>query len=588
MRGGRVQVLGVGGLDPESMRRLVNATAGGPVSGALVDAIGAETDGNPFFAREIVAHLREDRRLHRGPDGALGASLPLSTVPEGVRQVIARRRRPARAADEPSPRRRRAGRGSLPLRPRPAGRGLREPEGLLALDEALQADLIAPGGVPDRYEFTHALIRHAVLGELNPSRRLRLHRELAVALADARRDGVRVGAGDVAIQYHHAASLPGAEAGVTYAVEAADRAGSLGAHDERATFLRIALDLIPADDDRRAGLFARRAEALAWALRFDEAVEDARVAVAAGAPPVTWAELATVLAAAGSATHAWELAAEVMAAPGRIDRERWASMTLLDLERREAADPDHPGMPLDLPGRRAALRTLHHSGHLARRGDLARYALAAVYGCRDRIPAETAVDPTVAAFLLGDYARAVPRFARDADAAEADGRLAWAVYCRAGQARCQVALGSIAEGVVALGQARAMVARLPGLPLGWQLSTTRGPRTPWSPRWTKAGPSAWSGSPGGCAPPRSGTGAVRASRASARADTLGWAGPTRRCASSTAPSWPFTALRPGRPTTPAPPTRSRRRCGSCSGATISPSWSAHCATGHSRPTSGSR
>ena len=68
-------------------------------------------------------------------------------------------------------------------------------------------------------------------------------------------------------------------------------------------------------------------------------------------------------------------------------------------------------MPLDLPGRRAALRILHESGRLARRGDLARYAVAAVHGRRDRIPAVDAADPTVAAFLLGDYTAAVPLFA---------------------------------------------------------------------------------------------------------------------------------------------------------------------------------
>ena len=43
------------------------------------------------------------------------------------------------------------------------------------------------------------------------------------------------------------------------------------------------------------------------------------------------------------------------------------------------------------------------------------------------------------------------------------------MYCRAGQARCQVALGDLAEGVVALEHTRRLAARLPGLALGWQL-----------------------------------------------------------------------------------------------------------------------
>jgi DNA-binding SARP family transcriptional activator len=462
-------VIGLDGLDPESMAQLVSATAGAPASPQLVEAITAETGGNPLFARELVSHLREDRRLHATREGTLEASLPLSAVPEGVRHVIGRRRRRLTARTNRLLDIAAVVEGPFPFDPVRRAAGLSESEGLLALDAALQADLVMPAGAPDRYEFTHALIRHAIHRELNPSRRLRLHRELAVALGTARRAGVRIGAGEVAIQYHHAASLPGTAAGVAPAVEAADRARSMGAHDERAAFLQVALDLLPTGDDRRAGLLARRADALAWALRFDEAVDDARAAVAAGSGLATRAELATVLAAAGSTTHAWLLAAEATATAGHVDRVSRAALTLLDLERREAADPDHPGMPLDLAGRRAALGILHESGRLARRGDLARYALAAVHGRRDRIPAAAADDPTVAAFLMGDYARAVPGFERDADAAEADGRLAWAVYCRAGQARCQVALGAITDAVVLLEHVRTLLTRLPGLPLGWQL-----------------------------------------------------------------------------------------------------------------------
>ena len=72
-----------------------------------------------------------------------------------------------------------------------------------------------------------------------------------------------------------------------------------------------------------------------------------------------------MLATAGSNIHAWQLAAEGLGAttgPDGDDPVTWAELTLLDLDRREAADPDHPGMPLDLPGRRTALRILHELG----------------------------------------------------------------------------------------------------------------------------------------------------------------------------------------------------------------------------------
>ncbi|GAA2554346.1 hypothetical protein GCM10010210_29690 [Pseudonocardia hydrocarbonoxydans] len=456
------------GIDGAALAELLGATAGAPVAADLVAAVRAETDGNPFLAREIVRHLADDGALRPDGDGRLGTGLPLAAVPEGVRQVVARRR--ARLPD-------RANRlldaaagieGPFPFEPVRAVAGLDDTEALCALDDALGAGFIVPDSRPDRYDFTHALIRHAVHRELNPSRRLRLHRDLAVALQAAREAGLRVAAAEVATQYHRAAGLPGAGAGVGPALDAAEQARRTGAHDEDAAFLRIALDLLPAGDERGPELMARRAVALAWALRFDEAVEVAR---AAAAPSVA-AEVASVLAQAGSNRHAWSLAPSALAAvtgPDGPDAVAWAALTLLDLDRREAADPDHPGIPLDLPGRREALRVLLGSGRLAGRGDLARYAVAAVHGSRAAIPAEAADDPTVAAFLVGDYAAAVPLFERDADLAEATGQLALEVYCRAGAARCRVALGDLDGGAAVIAHVHGLVARLHGLGPGWQL-----------------------------------------------------------------------------------------------------------------------
>ena len=168
-----------------------------------------------------------------------------------------------------------------------------------------------------------------------------------------------------------------------------------------------------------------------------------------------------------------------------------AALTLLDLDRREADDPDHPGMQLDMPGRRAALQTVHESGRLARRGDLTRYALAAVHGRRDRIPADAAGDPTVAAFLLGDYAGAVPLFARAADDAEARGQLAWPRTAAPDRPAALVALGDPVGAVPPRrwSKSRRLVARTRAPALGWQLlhhegaedALTSGP-------WTRAGP----------------------------------------------------------------------------------------------------
>jgi len=465
-------VIRLTGLGRGPVAELLDVTAGAAVAPDLLDAVFVETRGNPFFVREVARHLVEDGALRPQPDGRLGTDLPLTVVPDGVRQVIVRRRGRLspdanRLLDVAA-----AVEGPFLYEPVRATAGLSDVDGLAALDEVLQAGLVVPDSKPDRYDFTHALVRHTVYSAANPSRRLRMHRDLARATAAARDAGARVSAAEIATQFHRSAGLPGAAEGVAPALEAAERAGAAGAHGAQASFLQIACELLPMQDDRRAHLLGRCAVALAWALRFDDAVGTARAAAAAGAGVDLLAEVAMVLATAGSNTHAWQLAAGHISSATRTERDdpvSWSVLTLLDLERREAADPEHPGMPLDLPGRRAALQVLHESGRLSRRGDLARYAVAAIHGRRERISAAAASDPTVAAYLVGDYAAAVPLFAAQADAGEAHGQLAWAVYSRAGQGRCLAALGELDEAAAVLARSQDLVNRLSGIPLGWQL-----------------------------------------------------------------------------------------------------------------------
>jgi DNA-binding SARP family transcriptional activator len=467
-------VLRLRGIDGAAIGDLLAAVADAPLADELATAIAAETGGNPFFAREVVRHLQEIGTLVPDGDGVLRADLAGSGTPDGAGHVIARRRRRLSAEANALLDTAAAIEGPFLWEPVRVVAGVGEDPALAALDEVLAAGLVVVGSLPDQYDFVHALVRHAVYGALNPSRRRRRHRALAEAMDAARRRGEPVSAAEIAVQFHRAGRLPGAEAGVAPALEAAERARRAGAHDEQAEFLRMALDLLPVGDVRRAELGARRAEALAWSLRFDEAVTVTRDATGEddGCPAAAVAEVATVLATAGSNRHAWALAPFGLRAcrgPDGPDAESWAALTLLDLDRREADDPTHPGMPLDLPGRRTALEILYRSGRLVGRGDLARYAVAAVFGRRERIPDEAARDPSVATFLLGDYALGARGFADEAEAAHARGQLAWEVYCRSGAGRSLVALGEFAAAATEIARSGALVDRLPGLGLGWQL-----------------------------------------------------------------------------------------------------------------------
>ncbi len=138
----------------------------------------------------------------------------------------------------------------------------------------------APGADPGRFNFKHAVIRNAAYTDLNPVRRIRLHRRIAEAMERAWADGLAGHAAEIAYQYWRSADAAGAERGVPYALMAADRAESAYAFTDAATFLRMAIDLLPAGDKSRPRLLARLGAVLIWTLEPDEG---ARVTLEAAA-----------------------------------------------------------------------------------------------------------------------------------------------------------------------------------------------------------------------------------------------------------------------------------------------------------------
>ena len=134
---------------------------------------------------------------------------------------------------------------------------LDEQAALAALDEALEAQFLRPGVRADTFDFTHALIRHTLYEELNPSRRVRQHRRIAEQMERAWGELAVDHAAEVAYHFWRSAAASGAERGVEYALAAADNAEAAFAHDEVAAFLRIALELLPRQDARRGRLLAR-------------------------------------------------------------------------------------------------------------------------------------------------------------------------------------------------------------------------------------------------------------------------------------------------------------------------------------------
>jgi DNA-binding SARP family transcriptional activator len=240
------------GLGVEEMAALIGGAFETSAAAAQARAIHARTGGNPFYARELARHVAEHPRTSFGD------------VPEGIRDVV--RARVERLSEDCAAVLAAAAvlgeSFGLPELEVVSGRGLETLEE--TLDEAAAAGLIDDLGA-GRHRFAHALTRDAVYAGLGASRRARLHRAAADALAT--RHGLETGPRLAEIALHRCAgAADGSE--VEAAVELAERAAQWAlerdAYEQAVTLLTRALKLLTdVDVERRRRLTRTRALAFA-------------------------------------------------------------------------------------------------------------------------------------------------------------------------------------------------------------------------------------------------------------------------------------------------------------------------------------
>jgi eukaryotic-like serine/threonine-protein kinase len=224
--------LSIRGLDEPAIAVLLEASGGHPVQerAELVRLLAAQTAGNPFFVRELLAHLAES-----GERPCPVTSAAQLETPERLRDVIIDR--VARLSA-------------------PAGRALRvaavagptfssvllervlgEDSGVLdGLEEAVAAGVLIESECGE-HVFAHALVRQTIYAQLGSSRRMRLHRQLGEALESLDEPELRVAA--LAHHFAHAAADGQGVKAAAYALAAGrDATARLGyeeavAHYER-------------------------------------------------------------------------------------------------------------------------------------------------------------------------------------------------------------------------------------------------------------------------------------------------------------------------------------------------------------------
>jgi class 3 adenylate cyclase len=269
-RQGGVDRLSLAGLDDGGVAALLEQVAGHALDDAgvaLARAVHAETEGNPFFVREVLRHLAETGAV-RQSDGTWITQLPVEQlgIPEGVRDVVGRRL--ARLTGDTN----KALRVAAVVGPEfelgvvQAAGDLSEETLLAAIEEAADARVVTEVSAT-RFRFAHALVRTTLYESLTAARQVTLHRKTAEAI-----ETIYSRALDdyVPTLAHHWAKASAPVRDVTRAVEYAQRAGDLAlaqlAHDEAIRYYRSGLDLLDAgeadaDDPRRLELLIGRGEA---------------------------------------------------------------------------------------------------------------------------------------------------------------------------------------------------------------------------------------------------------------------------------------------------------------------------------------
>jgi class 3 adenylate cyclase/tetratricopeptide (TPR) repeat protein len=234
------------GLDTAELGAFVASRAQHEAPEAFVRALHAETEGNPFFAQEVLRHLAESGALRR-EGGRWVSDRPLGElgIPEGVRDVVGRRlSRLSEAANQALRAASVIGR-EFELGVLEALADLPREALLDALDEALRHRILAEvPGAAGHYSFAHALIRQTLYEELGAARRMRLHWRAGEALE--RRHARALEAHASAIAQHFADGVLAGDAlrAVDASLRAAEQAAGVAGHEQARAHGERALALL--------------------------------------------------------------------------------------------------------------------------------------------------------------------------------------------------------------------------------------------------------------------------------------------------------------------------------------------------------
>jgi class 3 adenylate cyclase len=260
----RVTRLALDGLDRDGLAAMLADRAGHDAPPGFVHVLHDDTDGNPFFVEEVIAHFVETGVIYQR-DGVWTTDLAPEDlgIPEGVRDVVGRRlsRLSAEANEILAVA---AVMGREFDAPALVAACSEDRDAVLdALDEALATNLVREvPGAGARFAFSHALVRQTLAEEVRGARRARLHWRIGEALAATREPPRSL----VAFHLCEGVLAGDATRATQACVDAAEQALEAAAPDDADALARRALEVL---DD--AGLAEPRLRAHALVLRGEAA-----------------------------------------------------------------------------------------------------------------------------------------------------------------------------------------------------------------------------------------------------------------------------------------------------------------------------
>ncbi|HET7450857.1 MAG TPA: AAA family ATPase [Gaiellaceae bacterium] len=256
-RAGALTAIELGALTPDEARELLGATA----TAADVPLLYEESGGNPFYLEQLARSLgRAGAATRRHEVSVTGIGVP-SGVAASLSQELASLSEDTRRVLEG------AAVAGDPFEPElaAAAAATSEAEGMDAIDELLQRDLIRSTDVPRRFRFRHPLVRRAVYEATPGGWRLGAHERCARALAAH-------GVSAAARAHHVQRSAREGDADAVVVLRAAGEEAARLAPASAAHWFAEALRLLPptAPPEERVDLLVARAAALTAVGRFTE------------------------------------------------------------------------------------------------------------------------------------------------------------------------------------------------------------------------------------------------------------------------------------------------------------------------------